>query len=143
MKRYPVLVFTIMLLIAGAFSGCKGEKKTREELLKGEDDPLTTVEWQESTYEFGSIKSGKKVEKTFMVKNTGKNPLFIYNVKPSCHCTAPEYTKEPIVPGESGSVKLIFDSKNKSGQTKKTAMVVMNVEEKMNVLALKGEIIEK
>lgn len=67
------------------------------------------------------------VEHVYEVTNTGKNPLIISAVKPGCGCTAPDYTKEPIMPGQKGQITLKFDSTNFDGVVYKSAEVYANV----------------
>ena len=73
------------------------------------------------------IKKGDVVEHVYEVTNTGKNPLIISAVKPGCGCTAPDYTKEPIMPGQKGQITLKFDSTNFDGVVYKSAEVYANV----------------
>ena len=60
--------------------------------------------------------------------NTGTNPLIISEVKPGCGCTAPDFTKDPIMPGKKGKITLSFDSTNFDGSVQKYADVFANVE---------------
>lgn len=90
--------------------------------------PSTTIALSESTFDFGTIKKGDKVEHVYEVTNTGKNPLVISAVTPGCGCTAGEFTKEPILPGKKGKITLHFDSTNFDGAVNKYADVFANVE---------------
>lgn len=92
------------------------------------DKPLTTVALSQSNYDFGNIKKGDKVNHVYEITNTGKNPLVISEVKPGCGCTAPEFTKEPILPGKTGKITLSFDSSSFDGAVQKYADVFANVE---------------
>ncbi len=92
------------------------------------NQPLTTVALSESNFDFGKIKKGDKVEHVYEVTNTGTNPLVISEVKPGCGCTAPDFTKEPIMPGKKGKITLHFDSSNFDGNVNKFADVFANVE---------------
>lgn len=92
------------------------------------NQPLTTVALSESNFDFGNIKKGDKVNHVYEVTNTGKNPLVISEVKPGCGCTAPEFTKEPILPGKKGKITLSFDSSSFDGAVQKYADVFANVE---------------
>ena len=47
----------------------------------------------------------------FLFVNTGKEPLIIEKCKGSCGCTVPEWPKEPIPPGGTGSIKVNYDEK--------------------------------
>lgn len=105
------------------------ENPEESELLKeAQNKPLTTIAFSETDFNFGDIKKGEKVEHVYEVTNTGTNPLIISNVKPGCGCTVPDYTKEPILPGQKGKITLHFDSANFDGSVYKAADVYMNVE---------------
>lgn len=92
------------------------------------NQPLTTIALSQSNYDFGKIKKGDKVNHVYEITNTGKNPLVISEVKPGCGCTAPEFTKEPILPGQKGKITLSFDSTSFDGAVQKYADVFANVE---------------
>ncbi len=88
---------------------------------------LTNLALSEPDFDFGKIKKGDKVEHVYEVTNTGKNPLIISSVVPTCGCTVPEFTKDPIMPGQKGKVTLKFDSTNFQGIVHKTAQLYANV----------------
>lgn len=92
------------------------------------NQPLTTVALSESNFDFGNIKKGDKVNHVYEITNTGTNPLVISEVKPGCGCTAPEFTKEPILPGKKGKITLSFDSSSFDGSVQKFADVFANVD---------------
>lgn len=92
------------------------------------NQPSTSLALSESNFDFGNIKKGDKVEHVYEVTNTGKNPLVISEVKPGCGCTAPDFTKEPILPGKKGKITLHFDSSSFDGNVQKYADVYANVE---------------
>lgn len=92
------------------------------------NQPTTTIALSESNFDFGTIKKGAKVNHVYEVTNTGINPLIISEVKPGCGCTAPEFTKDPIMPGKKGKITLSFDSTNFDGAVQKYADVFANVE---------------
>lgn len=100
--------------------------------------PATTIEWLESEYEFGTIKQGDKVEHVFKFKNTGTNPLVIRSAKGSCGCTVPEYSKEPLAPGKTGEMKVIFNSAGKMGQQSKPVTIMANTTPETTRVTLKG-----
>ncbi|WP_312394495.1 DUF1573 domain-containing protein [Chryseobacterium sp.] len=92
------------------------------------NQPSTSIALSESNFDFGNIKKGDKVEHVYEVTNTGTNPLVISEVKPGCGCTAPDFTKDPILPGKKGKITLHFDSSNFDGNVSKFADVYANVE---------------
>ncbi|KAA0129181.1 DUF1573 domain-containing protein [Chryseobacterium sp. SN22] len=99
-----------------------------EQAATASKQPLTTIALSESNFDFGKIKKGDKVQHVYEVINTGSNPLIISEVKPGCGCTAPDFTKDPIMPGKKGKITLHFDSTNFDGNVSKYADVFANVE---------------
>ena len=102
--------------------------------------PLTNIALSESQFDFGKIKKGDQKEHVYEVTNTGDNPLIISQVKPGCGCTVPDYTKEPILPGQKGKITLKFDSSSFDGLVNKQAEVYANVEKAPIVLTFTADI---
>ena len=75
--------------------------------------PTTTMTFGEPTHDFGKIMDGDKVEHVFLFENTGSEPLVISNAKGSCGCTVPDWPKDPIKPGATGEIKVVYNSKGK------------------------------
>lgn len=84
------------------------------------------IEFENAEFDFDTINQGDKVDHIFKFKNTGKADLNIADAKASCGCTVPEWTKTPIKSGESGELKIIFDSAGKSGEQNKTVTLTTN-----------------
>jgi hypothetical protein len=102
----------------------------------------TTVQMIDSVYNFGKITDGEKVEFSFRFKNTGNKPLIVSNATASCGCTVPEKPEEPIKPGETGFIKVVFDSKGRVGDAHKEVTVTSNAYPAFPLLALKGQVVE-
>ena len=77
------------------------------------------MKFENSSYNFGDLYQGEKVEHVFSFINIGNAPLILNNVLATCGCTAPEWEKKPLLPGEEGQVKIVFDSSSKIGRQKK------------------------
>lgn len=115
--------------------------QTQDELVKeAQSKPLTTLALSEANFDFGKLKKGDHVEHIYEVTNTGTNPLIISQVKPGCGCTVPDYTKDPILPGQKGKITLKFDSTNFDGLVNKQAEVFANVEKAPIVLTFSADI---
>ena len=102
--------------------------------------PTTTMEFGETKHDYGVIEQGEKVSHIFKFKNTGSEALVLSNVKPSCGCTTPKWTKEPVAPGGDGEIMVEFDSKGKSGKQTKTVTITANTEPATTVLTITGDI---
>jgi Protein of unknown function (DUF1573) len=107
------------------------------------EGPLPILLFEEMEYDFGNIKEGDKVTHVYKFKNTGEVPLIIQDAKPSCGCTAPDWTKTPIPPGEEGFVKAEFDSNGKPGAQNKTITVTANTWPKTSQLRFKAMVAAK
>lgn len=100
----------------------------------------TGLTFKEDTFNFGDIEKSKPVSHEFAFTNTSKQTILITNVKASCGCTATNYTKTPIKPGESGSVTATYNAAN-PGSFTKTVTVTANDTEINKVLTIKGKVI--
>ena len=101
----------------------------------------TTVQLIDSAYNFGNVTDGDKVEYSYRFRNTGKNPLIVSSAVASCGCTVPEKPEEPIKPGETGFLKVVFNSKGRVGEVHKTITVTSNAYPKFPELELTGHVV--
>lgn len=106
--------------------------------------PLTTLEFEETTHDYGEIMEGEKVVYNYKFTNTGKEPLIISNAKGSCGCTVPDWPREPIAPGASSEIKVQFDSKGKgkpegAAQSKRVT-ITANTDPANTYLTIKGTV---
>ena len=99
----------------------------------------TGLTFKEEVYSFGDIEKGKPVTHEFTFKNTSKQTILLTNVKASCGCTTPTWTKTPIKPGESGNVTATYNAANEGAFTK-TITVTANDTEQNKVLTIKGKV---
>ena len=99
------------------------------------------IKFDEAEFDFGKIIQGEKVTHSFFFRNTGKKNLIVSSASGSCGCTVPEWPKEPILPGQSGKIDVVFSSEGKSGYQEKTVTVVTNCEPATRVIRIKCEII--
>jgi hypothetical protein len=104
------------------------------------DIPKTTLTFSESSFDFGTIQEGDKVTHVFKVTNTGSNPLIISSAKGSCGCTAPDYPKDPIQPGETKDLSVTFNSAGKPGTQQKTVTVYANTVPTETLLTIKAKV---
>lgn len=106
--------------------------------------PPTTVRWNRDTIHFGKIEEGQLLLDSFRVTNTGREPYVIRDVKTSCDCTVLRYPTFPVMPGESATLRIEFDSHSKIGQALPGIIVYDNSSPNArNLLYLKGEVTPK
>ncbi len=108
-------------------------------------DPITKtavaspVSWKAETLDIGEIPQGTPKSIDFEFKNTGKTDIIITNVKASCGCTATDYTKTPVKPGQTAKVTATYNAAAKGAFTK-TVTVTTNAEETPKTLTFKGTV---
>lgn len=146
----PMKKVLVCFSLAFVFASCGQEdRKVTADLLNfpqtasGEesDIDLPEITFDSLVHQFGSIAIGEKVVHSFRFKNTGNAPLVISQVVPSCGCTTlKDWPKEPILPGESGSITAEFNSSGFPGLISKTITVGTNCIPKDWYLKLEGEV---
>lgn len=104
------------------------------------DGKYPNMEFEKTEHDFGMINQGDKVTYVFKFKNTGEADLLISKAKGSCGCTVPEYPKEPIKPGESGELKVSFNSAGKRGKQTKNVTLTTNTKNGMEKLIVHASI---
>ena len=103
--------------------------------------PKTKIGFPEVQWDFGTINQGDIVKHDFVFTNEGENDLILKEVKPTCGCTALDWPKDPIPPGESGIIVTQFNSRGKMGQQYKYFTIRYNGEPEMERVSFKGNVV--
>lgn len=118
-----------------ALTACNNDKPSslysdteKQEQAANVVDPenASKLTFEETSYDFGDLPAGAKVDHYFRFTNTGKSPLIIKDAKGSCGCTVPLFPKEPIAPGATDSIKVSFDAGTFQGRQNKTVTLTTN-----------------
>lgn len=129
----------LVLLIVGLIS-FSVNAQTKEEIKKDFTGPV--FEFENEVIDYGEIAENSDGNRVFKFKNIGKAPLIISNVKGSCGCTVPTKPEEPIMPGETGEIKVKYAT-NRIGPFSKTVTITSNAYEPTVVLRIKGRVLEQ
>lgn len=98
------------------------------------------IEFDKDVHDYGNIEQHGNGVCEFTVTNTGTEPLIISQAKGSCGCTVPSYEKEPIMPGQSSTIKVKYDTK-RVGPINKSVTITSNaVNAPTKVLRIKGTV---
>ena len=109
--------------------------------LKSMGDNL--VSFNETSHDFGKILKGtQNVKTTFEYTNNSEEMIFITRVVKSCGCTEPEYSKEPLMPGQTAEFKVGYTTTDILGIFNKKLTVFTNVSTDAIILTIKGEVVE-
>ncbi len=103
---------------------------------------LPVITFEKDFHDFGKLISGEKVTYSFQFKNSGKSMLLISDVSSSCGCTVPNFPKQPIKPGESGTIDVSFDSEGRHGLQSKSITVFSNCQPPVTTLRIQSTVVE-
>ena len=103
------------------------------------------IKFEKTTHDFGTFsENAPKVTCKFKFTNTGNGPLVIHQAIASCGCTVPQYSKEPIKPGESGEVTVTYDGTGKfPGHFRKSITLRTNAQNEVVRLYIEGTMMAK
>lgn len=99
-----------------------------------------SITFDKTTYDYGTIKPNADGTRFFTVTNTGDKPLVISNVKPSCGCTTPEFSTDPIMPGKSAKIKVGYNTAINGGFNKMIEVFSNDPENSRSVIYIKGTV---
>lgn len=112
------------LLLVGCINNNVKTNKTASVLTDSVN--FTTIQWLDSTKDFGKVTEGEKFPVSFRFKNSGQKPLVIKEAHASCGCTVVDKPEKPFAPGEEGEIKAIYNSEGHEGVQNKTITVSSN-----------------
>ena len=136
------IIFSIALLIAGVTAFAQENAPAGD----NPNAPVMTFDQKymknnRFVYDYGTIEKGADGQCYFVFTNTGKEPLIIEKASSSCGCTVPNPPKYPILPGQTDSIAVKYDTKRLGG-INKTINVVSNALNSPVTLQITGNIVE-
>ena len=144
MKRFILA----LVVILGLFSCESNDNKINASLVNtpvsadGINKNMSTpaIKFEKTEHDFGKILQGEQVSYTFKFKNVGNAPLIITSIEKTCGCTSPEYSSQPIKPGENGKITITYDSKGHKGFQNKRLVVKANTNPSETILRIKAQV---
>ena len=102
------------------------------------------ISFNETNHDYGTFKESDGIQTaTFVFKNDGDVPLILNNVRASCGCTTPEWTREPVPPGKSGEIQVSYNPRNRPCSFTKSVTVQSNAKNATVVLQITGKVEER
>ncbi|MDZ4757139.1 MAG: DUF1573 domain-containing protein [Bacteroidota bacterium] len=89
-------------------------------------EPFAEFSFEKETHDFGNVPNGPDVMYEFKFKNIGNSPLIISGVTAPCGCTAPEAPKDPIAPGATAGIKVVYHTQGRIGGISKAVTIISN-----------------
>ncbi|NQY29992.1 MAG: DUF1573 domain-containing protein [Flavobacteriaceae bacterium] len=134
MKKLITFVFAIALFTGATVNAQETAKKGE---LKG-----AQIEFDKEVIDYGEVEYASNGEREFIIKNIGDAPLVITRTKGSCGCTVPTKPSQPILPGETGIMKVKYDTKRANQAFSKSITVTSNaVNFPTKVVKIKGKVL--
>jgi len=99
--------------------------------------------FEQELVDYGVIEYNSDPFRYFNFTNTGTEPLIISNARGSCGCTVPTYPTDPIMPGETGQIKVKYDTKRAGSKFTKFVTLTTNEANPTRKLTIKGEVLPK
>jgi hypothetical protein len=146
MKLFNLLIISSLVIVAA----CSGDRdRVPADVVnipnsaEGDEniDQLPVMSFTKTEHDFGKVIQGEIVSYSFKFKNTGKSDLVIANISAACGCTASEYPKTRVKPGEENVIEVKFNSGGKQGFQNKTLTVAANTQPSNTVLTVKAQVI--
>jgi hypothetical protein len=103
-----------------------------------------SAKFTSTTHDFGKVaEEVGTVSCEFTFTNVGKKPIILQDIRTSCGCTTPSYTKDPILPGKKGTIKVSYSTTNRVGGFDKKITVFTNEPDTVYSLIIKGEVLPR
>ena len=142
MKRIVWFFVCVLFLSASACNESASKKVDQDKAAQSATETpaaTTTMTFNKTVHDFGTIEEGETVQTTFTFTNTGQADLIIVDARGSCGCTVPNYPKNtPIAPGATGEILVSFDSSNKPNMQQKTVTISANTSSGRETLRIKA-----
>lgn len=132
MKKF----FLLSMFVSMALTVLNAQDVTPAE--QNNDGPK--IEFSEQEHNYGTLQKGGDGTCEFVYTNQGNEPLILSNVKASCGCTVPTWTKEPIMPGQTGSITVRYNTNNIGAFTKTITVTSNAVNSPRLTLKIRGKV---
>lgn len=126
MKKILTLGTAVMVTLAIATATISTVSAGKASLKTSMSLPGNEITWNKVAHNFGTVPEGPAAEVVFKFTNKGTAPVVIKSANPSCGCTTPTYTKDPVLPGQTGDVKASFGTQGRPGYFNKTVTVTFD-----------------
>ena len=112
-------------------------------MLCGVANAQPKFQFEEENFDFGEVVEGEIATHEFSFTNVGDQPLVISQVKASCGCTTPHWTREAIPPGGTGTIKAAYNSARRPGNFNKSITIWSNAETSVQRLVIRGSVVNR
>jgi hypothetical protein len=138
--------FSMLSVLILVLCSCGGQNGSQEEggsitevnaqIPQGE----SLMNFDTLAHDFGTIIEGERVVCYFDYSNEGVGDLLITGVDATCGCTTPNWSREPLKPGEQETLEIVFDASGRSGEQRKLITVRSNASNQVVQLTIRAKV---
>lgn len=100
------------------------------------------IQWLRTEHDFGAFNEDlSEIECTFRMVNTGDEPVVITNARATCGCTTPQYSHDPIAPGDTADIRVKYNTIGRPGRFSKKLYIYTNTNPERSTLTISGTVI--
>ncbi len=114
--------------------------------LFAQDSKGPEFKWEEDLYDYGTLYLDDMPETKLDIKfsNTGDEPLVLTNVRACCGTRVREWPREPIMPGEEGTIKIEFRLAPRPHRISRSVIATSNVDgNSSHIFRIRGEVAQR
>ena len=140
MKRF-IIIYLVLITVIVSSCGNVTRKSAVNSGFQTSDTGNVKISFREYQHDFGKVAEGEKVGYTFMFTNKGTGNLVILTATTSCGCTVPKYDTNPIAPGGTGNLEVVFDTSGRNGMQTKIITVSSNAATREVLLKITADVV--
>ncbi len=135
MKRFLLSAIFVFALMLGANAQQTKDQTPTEVTSQAE------ITFDKLEHDYGEVKQNGNGVCEFKYTNTGSVPLVLSKVRSSCGCTVPKWSKEPLMPGQSATITVKYNTSS-VGPINKSITVESNAKTARVRLQIKGKVVK-
>lgn len=104
------------------------------------DDGSAKMVFERISHDFGDVqRKGGDLIAMFRFVNEGDAPLVVKKIHKSCSCTTVNYSRRPVLPGESGEITVKYEPhKVEPGKFHRVIQIYTNESNKVKLITIQG-----
>lgn len=114
--------------------------------VHAEDKKGPLLEFEKSRHDYGTVYLDDMPETKMAINfsNTGDEPLVLSNVRACCGTRVTQWPREPILPGEEGTINIEFRLAPRPQRISRTVTVTYNnTERPTQTFRITGQVVER
>ena len=139
----PGSILAGLILVLFSCSGQNGSQEQEDsvrEIDRQDTQGESVMYFDTLAHDFGTIIEGERVVCYFDYRNEGEEDLLITGVEATCGCTTPNWSREPLKPGEHETLEIVFDASGRSGEQRKLVTVKSNASNQVVQLTIRARV---